>query len=290
MTARSEPGVAIVEEENMSELTGKTLLISGGSRGIGLAIAQRAARDGAHVALLAKTAKPHPTLPGTVYTAAEAIEAAGGKALAMVGDVRSDADVQRVVERTVERFGGIDVVVNNASAIDLSGTESVAMKRYDLMQDINCRGTFLLSKTAIPHLRGAANPHILTLSPPLNLRPHWAGNHLAYTIAKYGMSLCTLGLAAEFADAGIGANSLWPRTTIATAAIRAVRGEGPTHRSRSPEIMSDAAHLILTRSSRSCTGNFFIDEDVLAEAGVKDFSSYRNGRDDLDLEPDLFLD
>jgi citronellol/citronellal dehydrogenase len=271
-------------------LTGKTILMSGGSRGIGLAIALRAARDGANIAMLAKTAEPHPKLEGTVYTAAAEIEQAGGHALAIVGDVRNDADVERAVAETVERFGGIDVVLNNASAINLAKTEVMAMKAYDLMQSINTRGTFLLSKTAIPHLRKSANGHILTLSPPINLAPHWAGGSLAYTIAKYGMSLCTLGLAEELKDAGIAANSLWPRTTIDTAAIRNLLGGAEAAaRTRKPEIMADAAHVILTRDSRKCTGNFYIDDDVLREEGITDFTVYANGRE-ADLAPDIFLD
>jgi citronellol/citronellal dehydrogenase len=271
-------------------LDGKTILMSGGSRGIGLAIALRAARDGANIAMLAKTAEPHPKLEGTVYTAAAEIEQAGGHALAIVGDVRNDADVERAVAETVERFGGIDVVLNNASAINLAKSEVMAMKAYDLMQSINTRGTFLLSKTAIPHLRQSANGHILTLSPPINLAPHWAGSSLAYTIAKYGMSLCTLGLAEELKDAGIAANSLWPRTTIDTAAIRNLLGGAEAAaRTRKPAIMADAAHVILTRDSRKCTGNFYIDDDVLREEGITDFTVYANGLE-ADLAPDIFLD
>jgi citronellol/citronellal dehydrogenase len=272
-------------------LAGKTLIMSGGSRGIGLAIALRAARDGANVALLAKTAQPHPKLEGTVFSAAEQIGAAGGRALPVVGDVRDDASVADAVAKTVEAFGGIDIVVNNASAIDLSPTDQLAMKRYDLMQDVNARGTFLLSKNALPHLEKAGNGHILTLSPPLNLNPRWAGAHLGYTIAKYGMSLCTLGLAEELKDRGIAANSLWPRTTIATAAIRnLLGGDEAMARCRSVEIMADAAHAILTSDSRTATGNFYIDDEVLAAAGVTDFSPYRLGETDDSLDTDLFLD
>ncbi|HWE91024.1 MAG TPA: NAD(P)-dependent oxidoreductase [Pseudonocardiaceae bacterium] len=272
----------------MTTLAGKTMVMSGGSRGIGLAIALRAAQDGANVVLLAKTATPHPKLEGTVFTAAEDIERAGGKALAVVGDVRNDADVQSAVDQAVASFGGVDIVVNNASAIDLSGTERIDMKRYDLMQDINTRGTFLLSKAAIPHLRAAANPHILTLSPPLNLAPRWIGGHLGYTIAKYGMSLCTIGLAEEFAADGIAANSLWPRTMIDTAAVRNLLGgaEQAAH-ARSPRIMADAAYAILTRPSRECTGNLFVDDEVLATEGITDLSVY-GATDDLAL--DIFLD
>ena len=274
-----------------STLAGTTMVMSGGSRGIGLAIALRAARDGANVVLLAKTGEPHPKLEGTVHTAAQEIEAAGGQALAVVGDVRVDDDVARAVDAAVERFGGIDVVVNNASALDLSSTPDISMKKYDLMQDINVRGTFLLSKSCLPHLERSANPHILTLSPPLDLRPKWAGTYLAYTMAKYGMSLTTLGLAEELRDRGIAVNSLWPRTLIATAAVRNLLSEGDAlSRSRTAEIVSDAAHAILTRDARSCSGNFYIDEDVLTEEGVTDFDRYRTVPGDGPLETDLFLD
>jgi citronellol/citronellal dehydrogenase len=270
-------------------LSGRTIIMSGGSRGIGLAIAVRAAQDGANVALLAKTEKPHPKLEGTIHTAAAAIEAAGGRALAIVGDVRDEASVADAVARTVERFGGIDIVVNNASAIDLSKTPELPMKKYDLMQDINTRGSFLLAKTALPHLERSGAAHVLTLSPPLNLNPQWAGRHLGYTIAKYGMSLVTLGLAEELRDRGIAANSLWPRTTIATAAVRnLLGGEEVVARSRTPEIMADAAHEVLTRDPRTCTGHFLIDDEVLAEAGVTDFSRY--GGPVETLERDIFLD
>ena len=270
-------------------LAGRTLLMSGGSRGIGLAIALRAARDGANVAMLAKTDQPHPKLEGTVHTAAAEIEAAGGRALAVVGDVRDEASVREAVDKTVETFGGIDIVVNNASAIDLSPTSELSMKTYDLMQDINCRGSFLMAKTALPHLEASDAAHVLTLSPPLNLNPRWAGGSLGYTIAKYGMSLVTLGLAEELKDRSIAANSLWPRTTIATAAVaNLLGGDEMIARSRTPEIMADAAHAILTRDPRECTGNFFIDDDVLAEEGVTDFSVYGGPLDELQL--DLFLD
>ncbi|MGE5407952.1 MAG: SDR family oxidoreductase [Syntrophothermus sp.] len=275
----------------MAGLSGKTMIISGGSRGIGLAIAVAAARQGANIALLAKTAEPHPKLPGTIYSAAEEIEAAGGRALPIVGDVRDDANVEAAVASTVETFGGIDICLNNASAIDLSRTPDVSMKRYDLMQDINCRGAFLLSKTCIPHLREAENPHILTLSPPINLNPRWAGASLAYTIAKYGMSLVTLGLAEELKDDGIAANSLWPRTIIATAAVQnLLGGDEAMARSRRPEIMADAAVAILARPSREATGNFYIDDEVLAEEGVTDLSEYGYGAAAADLQLDIFLD
>jgi len=275
----------------MAGLAGKTMIISGGSRGIGLAIALKVASEGANIALLAKTAEPHPKLPGTIYTAAEEIEAAGGKALPIVGDVREDASVEAAVAQTVETFGGIDICLNNASAIDLSKTTDVAMKRYDLMQDINCRGAFLLSKCCIPHLREAENPHILTLSPPINLNPRWAGASLAYTIAKYGMSLVTLGLAEELKDDGVAANSLWPRTIIATAAVQNLLGgdEAMAH-SRKPEIMADAAAAIFARPSREATGNFYIDDEVLAEEGVADLSPYGYGAAADDLQLDIFLD
>lgn len=275
----------------MTTLAGKTLIMSGGSRGIGEAIAVRAARDGANVALLAKTGEPNPKLPGTIYTAAKAVEDAGGNALPIVGDVRDDEAVVAAVERAVEQFGGLDVVVNNASAIDLTPSEHIPMKRYDLMQDINARGSFLLSRTAIPHLRRAANPHILTLSPPIRLEPKWfEGGHLAYSIAKYSMSLVTVGLAAELRGDGIAANSLWPRTTIDTAAIRNVVGAELSSRSRSPEIMADAAHAILTMPSREVSGEFFIDDEVLASAGVTDLAKYRLCEREEDLQLDFWVD
>ncbi len=265
--------------------------MSGGSRGIGEAIAVRAARDGANIALIAKTADPHPKLPGTIYTAAKAIEEAGGQALPIVGDIREDDAVAAAVAKTVEQFGGLDIVVNNASAIDLTPTEAVSMKRYDLMQDINARGSFLLAKLAIPHLRQAANPHILTLSPPISLDPKWfTAGHLAYSIAKYSMSLVTVGLAAELAGDGIAANSLWPRTTIDTAAIRNVVGAELANRSRTPEIMADAAHAILNRPSREATGNFYIDDEVLAAEGVTDFAKYRLCEREEDLQLDFWVE
>ena len=270
-------------------LSGKVLVMSGGSRGIGLAIALRAAHDGANVAIIAKTEQPHPNLEGTIYTAAEEIRAAGGEALPIAGDVRDDERVEAAIQQVVDQFGGIDICVNNASAIDLSTVESIAIKRYDLMQDINTRGTFVLTKACLPHLKQAANPHVLTLSPPLNLNPAWFGRNLAYAIAKYGMSMCTLGFAEEFKDDGVAANSLWPRTTIATAAIRnLLGGEEAMRRSRDPRIVADAAHAILTRPSRGCTGNFFIDEDVLAEEGITDLSTY--GGVEGELQTDIFLD
>jgi citronellol/citronellal dehydrogenase len=270
-------------------LAGKVLVMSGGSRGIGLAIALRAARDGAKVAIIAKTEQPHPKLEGTIYTAAEAIRAAGGEALPIAGDVRDEERVRAAVEQVVDQFGGIDICINNASAIDLSSVESIQMKRYDLMQDINTRGTFVLTKACLPHLKVAANPHVLTLSPPLNLNPAWFGRSLAYAIAKYGMSLCTLGFAEEFKEYGIAANSLWPRTTIATAAVRnLLGGEESMRRSRDPRIVADAAHAIFTRPSKECTGRFFVDDEVLAEEGITDLSIY--GGVAGELQTDLFLD
>jgi len=256
-------------------LQGKTLFISGASRGIGLAIALRAARDGANVALIAKTAEPHPKLPGTVYTAAEEIEAAGGQALPIVGDIRDEEQVEAAVAQAVERFGGIDVCVNNASAINLSGTEDLPVKRYDLMQSINSRGTFVVSRACIPHLRKAENPHILTLSPPISLDPKWLRGHIAYTVSKYGMSLLALGFAEEFREDGIASNALWPRTIIATAAVQnLLGGDEAMKRSRRPELYADAAYAVITRPSRECTGNTFLCEDVLREEGVTDFDQY----------------
>jgi citronellol/citronellal dehydrogenase len=257
-------------------LSGKTLFITGASRGIGLAIALRAARDGANVAIAAKTVEPHRHLPGTIYTAAKEIEDAGGRALPLVVDVRDEAAVVRAVEAAVERFGGIDVCVNNASAIQLTGTLATEMKRFDLMHQINTRGTFLASKACIPHLRRAANPHVLMISPPLDLSPRWFGPHTAYTMAKFGMSLCVLGMAAEFTDDGIAFNALWPRTIIATAAIQfAVGGEEAMRRCRTPAIMADAAYTILTKPSREFTGRFLIDDSLLYEEGERDFDRYR---------------
>ncbi|MBU0585444.1 MAG: NAD(P)-dependent oxidoreductase [Alphaproteobacteria bacterium] len=259
-------------------LKGKTLFISGGSRGIGLAIALRAAQDGANVTIAAKTAEPHPKLPGTIHTAAAEIEAAGGRALAVLCDIRDEAQVESAVSQTVEKFGGIDICVNNASAISLTGTLETEMKRYDLMHQINARGTFLVSRTCIPHLKKADNPHILNLSPPLDMAAKWFKNHVAYTMAKFGMSMCTLGMSAEFAKAGIAVNSLWPLTTIDTAAVRnLLGGEAVASMSRSAAIMADAAHAILTSPSREATGNFYIDEEVLRAAGVSDFSVYSPG-------------
>jgi citronellol/citronellal dehydrogenase len=271
-------------------LAGKTLFITGASRGIGLAIALRAARDGANIAIAAKTAEPHPKLSGTIYSAAEEVERAGGKALPMVVDVRDEASVSAAVQRCVATFGGIDVCVNNASAINLSGTEQMDMKRYDLIQQINTRGTFVTSRACLPHLKKAANPHILTLSPPLDFKPQWFASHLAYSLSKFGMSLCMLGLAEEFRAEGIACNALWPRTTIATAAVEfALGGQGMLQRSRTPAVMADAAHVILSRPARECTGQFFIDDAVLYEAGVRDFEPYSVVPGST-LYADLFID
>jgi citronellol/citronellal dehydrogenase len=274
----------------MRDLAGKTLFITGGSRGIGLAIALRAARDGANVAIAAKTAEPNPKLPGTIYTAAEEIEKAGGKALPLVCDIRSEEQVEAAVAKTVATFGGIDICVNNASAISLTPVEKTDLKRFDLMFAINTRGTFLTSKLCIPHLRKAENPHILMLSPPLDMKPEWFAGHVAYSIAKYGMSLCVLGLAAELARDRIAVNALWPRTTIATAAIRnLLGGEEVARRSRTPDILADAAHLIFTQPSTTFTGRFLIDDSLLYElGGVRDFEKYRVDPS-VELQADFFV-
>jgi len=273
----------------MTTLKNKTLFISGASRGIGLAIAKRAATDGANIAIAAKTAEPHPKLPGTIYTAAEEIEAAGGKALPLIVDIRSQELVQEAVEKTVAEFGGIDICVNNASAISLTGTEETEMKRWDLMHSINARGTFLVSKTCIPYLKQADNPHVLNLSPPLDMSPKWFRGHVAYTMAKFGMSMCVLGMAEEFKMDGIAFNALWPRTAVATAAVEfALGGDAMIKASRTPEILSDAAYLILTKPSRAFTGNFVIDDTLLYEHGVKDFEQYRVDPS-RPLAPDFFV-
>lgn len=270
-------------------LNGKTLFITGGSRGIGLAIGLRAARDGANVVVAAKTAEPHPKLEGTVYTAAEEIEKAGGKALPLVCDIRIEEQLAEAVDKTVQTFGGIDICVNNASAISLTGTLDTDMKRYDLMNQINARGTFLTSKLCIPHLEKAENPHILMLSPPLDMKARWFAGHVAYSIAKYGMSLCVLGLAEELKPKGIAVNALWPRTTIATAAVNNLLGGDKIMKaSRTPEIISDAAHLIFTQPSREFTGNFCIDDTLLSAHGVTDFDKYRVDPSQ-DLMPDFFV-
>jgi citronellol/citronellal dehydrogenase len=260
-----------------STLAGKTLFITGASRGIGLAIALRAARDGANIVIAAKTKDPHPRLPGTIYSAAEEIERAGGKALPCVCDIREEAQIHAAVSEAVKTFGGIDILVNNASAINLTPTLATPMKRFDLMHQINTRGTYACTQACLPHLLKAPNPHVLTLSPPLSTvnNPAWWGPHVAYTMAKYGMTLCVLGHAEELRSDGVAVNALWPRTLIATAAVQNLLGGDSTIRgSRKPEIVADAAHAILTRPSRSFTGQFCIDEDVLREAGVTDFSSY----------------
>ncbi len=270
-------------------LSGKTLFITGASRGIGLSIALRAARDGANVVVAAKTADPHPKLPGTIYTAADEIAAAGGQALPLVVDVRDEASVQSAVDQAVERFGGIDILVNNASAISLTGTLSTDMKRYDLMHQVNTRGTFLTSKACIPHLKKSANPHVLMLSPPLDMSPRWFGGHVAYTMAKFGMSMCVLGMAKEFEADGIAFNALWPRTGIATAAIQfALTGEEGLRHCRTPEIMADAAHAIFQKPSRAFTGQFLIDDTFLYGEGVREFDKYRVDPT-ASLMPDFFV-
>jgi citronellol/citronellal dehydrogenase len=271
-------------------LSGRVLFMSGGSRGIGLAIAVRAARDGAKVALVAKTAEPHPKLEGTIYTAAEEIEAAGGEALPIVGDIRDAEVVAAAVAQAVERFGGIDIVVNNASAINLASMGDLEVKRFDLMQQINSRGTFVVTRACLPHLRDSDHAHVLTLSPPLSADPRWLAGHGAYTLSKMGMTMLTLGVAADEAGNGVAANCLWPRTIIATAAVQnLLGGDAAMARSRTPEIVADAAFEILTRDPRSCTGNAFIDDEVLAEAGVTDLERYA-GTPDAELALDLFVD
>jgi len=275
----------------MADLSGKTLFITGASRGIGLAIALRAARDGANIVIAAKTAEAHPKLPGTIYTAAAEIEAAGGKALPLVVDVREEEGVEAAVAEAVAAFGGIDILVNNASAISLSGTLQTPMKRFDLMHQVNTRGTYLCSQKCLPHLKRAANPHILNLSPPLNLSPRWFSGHVAYTMAKYGMSMCVLGMAEEFRRDGVAVNALWPRTAIATAAVQnLLGGDAMMKASRKPEIMADAAWAILTRDSRTTTGNFFIDDEVLAADGVTDLDVYAVVPGTTRFMPDFFLD
>lgn len=270
-------------------LRGKTLFITGASRGIGLAIGLRAARDGANVAIVAKTAEPNPKLAGTVFTAAQEIDEAGGKGLALVTDIRYEDQIAAAVAKTVETFGGIDILVNNASAISLTGTEATPMKRFDLMHQINTRGTFACSQACIPHLKKAANPHILNISPPLNMETRWFAPHVAYTMAKFGMSMCVLGMAGELKGAGIAVNALWPRTTIATAAIKNLLGGDAAMRgSRKPEIMGDAAHAILTKPSRDYTGKFLIDDEVLAAEGKTDLSEYAMDPT-AQLLPDYFI-
>ncbi|WP_350332975.1 SDR family oxidoreductase [Coralliovum pocilloporae] len=270
-------------------LSGKTLFITGASRGIGLAISLRAARDAANVVIAAKTADPHPKLEGTIYTAAEEIEAAGGKALPLVVDVRDEGQVKGALEKTVDTFGGLDIVVNNASAIQLTNSQQTEMKRFDLMHQVNTRGTFMVSKHAVPYLTEAENPHILMLSPPLDMSEKWFKGHTAYSIAKYGMSLCVLGLAGELRSKGIAVNALWPRTTIATAAIKfALGGEAMMRSSRTPEILADSAYRIFNKPSRELTGQFLIDDTFLSEEGVTDFDQYRVDPTQR-LTPDFFV-
>ena len=273
----------------MTDLKGKTLFITGASRGIGKAIAIRAAKDGANIVIAAKTAEPHPKLPGTIYTAAEEMEKAGGKALPCIVDIRFEDQVEAAVDKTIATFGRIDILVNNASAIHLTDTVSTPMKRYDLMHQVNTRGTFLCSQKCIPHLEKADNPHILNLSPPLNMEAKWFAPHVAYTMAKFGMSMCVLGMAEELKSKGVAVNALWPRTTIATAAVRnLLGGEDMIRSSRKPKIMGDAAHAILTQPSRECTGNFFVDEAVLEAEGMTDFSVYAV-EPNIELMPDFFV-
>ena len=281
----------MTDQTNTRDLSGKTMIISGGSRGIGLAIALKAAADGANVALLAKTAEPHPKLEGTIYTAAEEIEAAGGTALPIVGDVRDDAMVVDAVRQAVERFGGIDICVNNASAINLANIDELTMKAYDLMQDINVRGSFALSKACVPHLRKSENGHILTLSPPITLEPRWLAPHIGYTIAKYGMTLTALGLAEELKDDGVASNALWPRTLVATAAVQnLLGGDAAMKMARTPAIYADAAYEVLTSDSREMTGQALLCEDVLKASGVTDFTPYAADGAGAELGVDLFVD
>ena len=273
----------------MNNLENKTLFVSGASRGIGLAIAKRAAQDGANIILAAKTAEPHPKLPGTIYSAAEEIIEAGGKALPVICDIRDEENVRKAVNEGVDKFGGIDICINNASAIQLTGTLMTDMKKYDLMHQINSRGTYLVSEVCLPHLLKSSNPHILNLSPPLDMSPKWFGPNVAYTMAKFGMSMCVLGMAEEFKEEGVAVNALWPRTAIATAAIKnALGGDAIMNISRSPEIMSDAAYVILTKNSKEFTGQFCIDDNLLADNGVTDFSKYADVPFS-ELAPDFFV-
>jgi citronellol/citronellal dehydrogenase len=274
-------------------LSGKRIFITGGSRGIGLAIALRAAADGASIAIAAKTADPNPKLPGTIFTAATEIEAAGGKALALQCDIRDELAIEEAIKKTVNTFGGIDIVINNASAINLTKTDQTPAKRFDLMFDVNVRGTFLTSQAALPHLRQSAkdgrNPHILNLSPPLSMKPIWFKNHVAYTMAKYGMSMCVLGMAEEFKRDGIAVNALWPRTVIDTAALQMIPGIDALA-GRTPQILADAAHIILNRDSKECTGNFFVDDLLLASEGITDLEKYSVTPGTTDFLLDFFLD
>jgi citronellol/citronellal dehydrogenase len=274
-------------------LSGKRIFITGGSRGIGLAIALRAAADGASIAIAAKTADPNPKLPGTIHTAAAEIEAAGGKALALQCDIRDELAIEEAIKKTADTFGGIDIVINNASAINLTKTDQTPAKRFDLMFDVNVRGTFLTSQAALPHLRQSAkdgrNPHILNLSPPLSMKPIWFQNHVAYTMAKYGMSMCVLGMAEEFKRDGIAVNALWPRTVIDTAALQMIPGIDALA-GRTPQILADAAHIILNRVSKECTGNFFVDDLLLASEGITDLEKYSVTPGTTDFLLDFFLD
>jgi citronellol/citronellal dehydrogenase len=275
------------------DLSGKRIFITGGSRGIGLAIALRAARDGASIAIAAKTAEVNPKLPGTIYSAAEEIKAAGGKALPIQCDLRDETQIEAAVAQAAQEFGGIDILINNASAINLTKTEATPAKRFDLMFDVNVRGTFLTSQAVIPHLKKSAadgrNPHILNLSPPLSMKPVWFKNHVAYTMAKYGMSMCVLGMSAEFKRDGIGVNALWPRTAIDTAALAMIPGVD-TAACRTPEILADAAYIILNRPAADCTGNFFVDDEVLASEGITDLDKYSVVPGTKDFVLDFFLD
>lgn len=280
------------ERAKLMSLKGKTLFITGASRGIGLAIGLRAAKDGANVVIAAKTTEPHPKLSGTIYTAADEIRKAGGQALPLAVDIRFEDQVQQAMETAAKQFGGVDILVNNASAINLSGTQQVDMKRYDLMHSVNTRGTFLCSKHAVPYLKQSTNPHVLMISPPLNMESRWFAPHVAYTMAKFGMSMCVLGMAEEFRSAGIAFNALWPRTTIATAAIEnLLGGDRMMKLSRKPEIMADAAWQILTQPSRQCTGQFFIDDEVLIKAGHTDLIAYQVDQSlpPSQLAPDFFV-
>ena len=274
-------------------LSGKRIFITGGSRGIGLAIALRAAADGASIAIAAKTADPNPKLPGTIFTAAAEIEAAGGKALVLQCDIRDELAIEEAIKKTADAFGGIDIVINNASAINLTKTDQTPAKRFDLMFDVNVRGTFLTSQAALPHLRQSAkdgrNPHILNLSPPLSMKPIWFKNHVAYTMAKYGMSMCVLGMAEEFKRDGIAVNALWPRTVIDTAALQMIPGIDALA-GRTPQILADAAHIILNRDSKECTGNFFVDDVLLASEGITDLEKYSVTPGTTDFLLDFFLD
>lgn len=274
-------------------LKGKTIVVTGGSRGIGLAIALRAARDGANIAIWAKTDTPNPKLPGTIHTSAKEIEAVGGKALPLKCDIRFEEEVKKCVEATVAKFGGIDILINNASAINLVDTSSITMKSYDLMNQINSRGTFMVTKYCLPYLKNSTNGHVLNIAPPLNMSARWFASHTAYTMAKFGMSICVLGMSEEFAQIPIAVNALWPKTAIATAAVsNLLGGEGMVKTSRTDQIMADSAYEILTSKSAQCTGNFFVDEEVLRARGVTDFAKYRVDPKlkEEDLTPDFFLE